>query len=137
MKWKDGDPDGYMLNGGSATQIQGSIVFRGTWSCTIRVGDGQFTVPGFVTAGLPQAVQDISATSNGTINLTPIIAQIVNVPGVHLTSYFSTWSTGKSVLYIYAQLRADVFFHTRHTQISVPNAMKFHLHPARRIPKVV
>jgi hypothetical protein len=85
---------------GSATQIQGTVAYIGLWNCTVRVGDGRFTVPGFITAGLPQVTQSPSPTgSSGIINFSPINIQLVNIPGVDLSIFISTWSTGKTVTY--------------------------------------
>ena len=99
LKWTGGDADGFMVISGSATQVLGNVVLAGIWSCMVRTADGQFTVPGFITAKLPQIVMSPAPTGIGNINLAPIIGRIVTVPGVDLTNYFSTWSTGKSVTY--------------------------------------
>jgi uncharacterized protein (TIGR03437 family) len=100
LKWTGGDPNGYMEIGGSAVSTQGTVTYGGTWNCLVHTGDGQFTVPGFVTAGLPPVSSPTpGAAGVGVINFTPIIIQFVQIPGVDLTNYISTWSIGKGVAY--------------------------------------
>ena len=99
LAWTGGDANGYMEISGAATSITATFILSGSWYCLVNTGDGHFTVPGYVTAGLPQVLTPLSASGQGSITFTPIIIQFVNIPGVDVTNYISTWSVGQQVSY--------------------------------------
>ena len=99
VTWSGGDPDGLVRIAGTATQLVDGVALSGLFLCTERVSAGQFTVPAFVTHNLPQVTDALGAASQGTLLLTEIIAQYVTIPGVDLSTYISSSSTGKSVTY--------------------------------------
>jgi hypothetical protein len=99
VKWTGGDNGGYMTIGGNVTVLQTGFVSSGFWYCMVRVADGQFTVPGFVTAKLPALPVATGPGGTGVMNLVPSYYQIVNIPGVDFTTLSSQYSIGKGMAY--------------------------------------
>jgi len=99
VTWSGGDPSAWVGIAGTAIQIQGGASVYGSFVCVAPSTAGQFTVPSYVTLSLPPVAANNPAGGTGTLSLSSTIYKFVSIPGVDLTSYFASSSTGKSVAY--------------------------------------
>lgn len=98
VRWSGGDPGGLVRIAGTSIQFQGRVSFSGIFLCTERVSAGQFTVPAFVTLGLPQVATN-ALPNQGSLLLSTTNGQYVAIPGVDFTQFLSTSGVGKSVTF--------------------------------------
>ena len=99
VTWSGGDPSAWVGIAGTAIQIQGGVSVYGSFSCIAPSTAGQFTVPSYVTLSLPPVAANNPAGGTGTLSLSSTVYKIVSIPGVDLTNYFASASSGKSVAY--------------------------------------
>jgi uncharacterized protein (TIGR03437 family) len=98
VKWSGGDPDGVVAIGGVSGGTQGTVTYFGSFTCYAQVSAGQFTVPPFITQQLPPS-GTAAQGGLGTMVLVAIIADLITIPGVDVTYYFSQQSAGGSVTF--------------------------------------
>ena len=96
VKWSGGDPGGVLAITGFSTSTQGTVILVGSFYCYANISDGQFTVPSFITQPMPASG---TGPGSGSMTLDAIVADLVTIPGVDVTYYFSQNSIGGPVVF--------------------------------------
>jgi uncharacterized protein (TIGR03437 family) len=98
IRWTGGDPDTFVGIAGTANIVQGTVGIGGGFVCTEKATAGQFTVPSFITLGLP-AVNNSGPGNLGSLNVSTSRFQYITIPGIDLSTFITTSGAGKTVAY--------------------------------------
>jgi uncharacterized protein (TIGR03437 family) len=98
VKWSGGDPNSVVGIGGVVNLIQGTVSISALFACTEKASAGQFTVPPFITLGMPAVPLTGAPPGNlGILSVSNILYQYVTIPGVDLSIYNWSSSLGRNV----------------------------------------
>jgi uncharacterized protein (TIGR03437 family) len=98
VKWTGGDPNSVVGIAGIVNLIQGTVSTSASFVCTAKASAGQFTVPPFITLGMPAVPLTGAPLGNlGILSVSNLMYQYITIPGVDLSVYNWIWSLGRNV----------------------------------------
>ena len=103
VHWTGGDPNGFVTIVGTSSALSGttpgSTNLLGSFQCSERATAGQFTVPAYITAGLPKTGLPQGLGGNGSIGVQTYVAKRFAIPSFDLGLITFAVSIGRSMVY--------------------------------------
>lgn len=99
ITWSGGDPDGYVIIGGTSVDTRGSV--GGGFACVAPARDQQFTIPAYVLLALPASAvssSDLTPTSILTV-LSSSVPSRFTATGLDVGTVAYTKGSAKSVVF--------------------------------------